>query len=679
MCGIAGIFQPSYPVEIEHLQRMIGAIRHRGPDQAGFYMHFDGACGVGLGSARLSIIDLAGGQQPLCNEDGSLWIVFNGEIFNYVELRPRLESLGHQLATDSDTEIILHLYEQYGAECLHHLNGQFVFAIWDERNHSLFVARDRLGVRPLFYTAQRGALFFASEIKALFCLPGVTAQLDEVTLDQIFTFWSPVAPRTAFGDVYALPPGHWLRFGPGQEVQVERYWQLSFPTGSTSEQRALDESAAALRELLVDATCIRLRADVPVGAYLSGGLDSSTIAALIRHYADCELETFSISFEDTAFDESEFQVAMARHLGTHHHVVRCSHEEIGEVFPEVIWHTEMPLLRTSPAPMYLLSQLVHEHGFKVVLTGEGADEFLGGYDLFKEAKIRRFWARQPDSTLRPALFGRLYADIAALSQNQQAYLRHFFGKGLTRIDEWDYSHAIRWQNSARSKRFFSQGLREAIAAHESSSIEMPSHFGQWNPLARAQYLEITLFLSEYLLSSQGDRVAMAHSVEGRFPFLDYRVVEFCNQLPPHYKLRGLDEKYLLKRAMQELLPAEIVSRVKRPYRAPIQHSFFPNGQALGWVSELLSPAQIAGSGYFEPTAVSNLLNKMERAGTLGETDEMALTGILSTQLLHHQYVKEFRPTSFNYSDGSVKVVARGESALTVSWANEQGVTAIDRH
>jgi asparagine synthase (glutamine-hydrolysing) len=678
MCGIAGMIQPHQPVAIEDLRRMIGAIHHRGPDQAGLYTNFDGGTGVGLGSARLSIIDLAGGQQPLCNEDGSLWIVFNGEIFNYVELRPQLEALGHHLATDSDTEIILHLFEQYGTACLHRLNGQFAFAIWDERNHSLFIARDRLGVRPLYYTTQQGALFFASEIKALFCLSAVTPRLDEVALDQIFTFWAPLAPRTAFRDIHALPPGHWLAFGPNHEVHIECYWQLSFPTEEPSGQLSLEESAAVLRALLVDATRIRLRADVPVGAYLSGGLDSSVIAALVRHYADCQLETFSISFDDDAFDESAFQRTMARHLGTCHHVVRCSHEEIGAVFPEVIRHTEMPLLRTAPAPMFLLSQRAHDYNFKVVLTGEGADELLAGYDLFKEAKIRHFWARQPDSSLRPLLLKRIYGDIAGLTHNQSAYLRQFFGKELTRTNEWDYSHTIRWQNSTRTKRFFSQELRQRVADQHLSSHfsgyvppELPPGFAQWHPLARAQYLESTIFLSEYLLSSQGDKVAMAHSVEGRFPFLDYRVVEFCSQLPPSYKLRGLQEKYLLKHAMRDLLPAEIARRPKRPYRAPIQRCFFPNGKALAWVDELLSPTQIAESGYFEPTAVRNLLHKIERMGILGETDEMALTGILSTQLLHHHYVKdhygkELHLSTFNYIPESVKHVARQQDAPAIS-------------
>jgi asparagine synthase (glutamine-hydrolysing) len=675
MCGIVGILNLTgnraaggvSPVEITHLDRMLHSIRHRGPDQVGIYTFQDEQSCVGLGSARLSIIDLGGGQQPIGNEDGSLWIVFNGEIFNYVELRAELEWLGHTFATDSDTEVILHLYEEYGTECVQQLNGQFVFAIWDERQHALWIVRDRLGVRPLYYMLQEGTLIFASEIKAIFSLPGVRAELDEVTLDQIFTFWSPLPPRTAFKNIHTLPPGHWLTVGARQELQIERYWRLQFPQTQNRRDLSEDDAVDELRYLLIDATQIRLRADVPVGAYLSGGLDSSTIAALIHHYTNRTLETFSIGFADESYDESAFQRAMAKKLKTRHHAIQCTSEEIGNVFPEVVWHTETPLLRTSPAPLYLLSKLVHEHGFKVVLTGEGADEFLAGYNIFKEAKIRRRWAKEPDSLVRPALLRKLYPYIANLAQSNDAYLRQFFGKRLGEIDAPDYSHQIRWANTSRAKRFFSQEMRQTLTDSARSSvdnIEIPTGFADWEPQARAQYLEITIFLSEYLLSSQGDRVAMAHSVEGRFPFLDYRVVEFCNQLPPHFKLRGLTEKYLLKRAMRDLLPEEIWSRPKRPYRAPIQHSFFPNGKPLAWVGDLLSPAELGKSGYFEPLAVANLLKKLDRSGELGETDEMALTGILSTQLVHQQFVAAQSGSYTHHHAVSYgaerKVVSRGQ-------------------
>lgn len=657
MCGITGTLnlRQSHPIREVDLRRMLAMIRHRGPDQFGIYMDDH----VGLGSARLSIIDLDGGQQPISNEDASLWIVFNGEIFNYLELRPELEARGHCFATHTDTEVLLHLYEECGPDCLHQLNGQFAFAIWDTRDRSLFLARDRLGVRPLFYTLAEGALVFGSEIKALLADRRVRRELDPMALDQIFTYWSTLSPRTVFRGIVELPPGHFLKAQAG-EITVRRYWQPRFPVNGAEHAAGRDaeaECAERLRELLIDATRIRLRADVPVGAYLSGGLDSSTIAAIIRQYTGARLETFSIAFNDPAFDESEFQRRMARCLGTEHQVVLATHAEIGRVFPEVVWHTETPLLRTSPAPMYLLSKLVHERGYKVVLTGEGADEFLAGYDIFKEAKVRRFWARRPDSTWRPALLRRLYPDIGGLQRTHRAFLSAFFGERLADVEAADYSHALRWRNTARVKRFFAPELAAAISqqsAEHAPRPEYPPEFLSWHPLARGQYLEISIFLSQYLLSSQGDRVAMAHSVEGRFPFLDYRVVEFCNNLPARLKLRGLTEKHLLKKVARTWLPEEIWQRPKRPYRAPIHRSFFHDGTP-DYVRELLAPEAIRAKGYFHPAAVRRLVEKIEHGQSVGETDDMALAGILSTQLVDQLFLREFKSAPPLWDGADVKV------------------------
>jgi len=295
MCGIVGTLniETNSLIDPDGLRSMLGAVRHRGPDQFGLYVYQDGQSGVGLGSARLSIIDLGGGQQPISNEDETVWIVFNGEIFNYLELREALARDGHRLSTDSDTEVIVHLYEHVGPACVDYLNGQFTFAIWDERTHTLFMARDRLGIRPLYYTLRDGALLFASEVKALLSDPRVSAEIDPVALDQIFTFWSPLSPRTPFQGIQTLPPGHWMLARPKGEIQVERYWEPSFSEDGTAAKNVEDLESAArrLRHLLVDATELRLRADVPVGAYLSGGLDSSTIAALIRRHTSNRLET----------------------------------------------------------------------------------------------------------------------------------------------------------------------------------------------------------------------------------------------------------------------------------------------------------------------------------------------------------------------------------------------------
>jgi asparagine synthase (glutamine-hydrolysing) len=653
MCGIVGIHNLSsdQPIEEGVLRQMLALIRHRGPDQFGIYLDRK----VGLGNARLSIIDLSGGQQPISNEDGSLWIVYNGEVFNYPELRLEMEALGHLFSTNTDTEVILHLYEEYGPHCLERLNGQFAIAIWDAKNRTLFLARDRLGIRPLFYTLSEGRLLFGSEIKALFGSRMLTPEIDPAALDQIFTYWSTLSPRTAFKNVQEVPPGHFLLVRNG-ELHLEAYWQLVFPeadsypteTGLVSSAKAQFKTMAdgyldEYRSLLIDAAQVRLRADVPVGAYLSGGLDSSTIAAIIRNYTPNRLDTFSISFSDEAFDESDFQRRMASYLGTDHHVITARHADIGRVFPDVIWHTETPVLRTSPAPMFLLSRLVRENNFKVVLTGEGADEFLGGYDIFKEALIRRFWARNPQSRIRPLLLQKLYPEIANLP-NSSSYLASFFGAGLSDYESPDYSHQIRWKNTRRTRRFFSDGLLSAIEGQREDgrqTITYPNGFENWHPLSRAQYLESMIFLSQYLLSSQGDRPAMAHSVEGRFPFLDYRVVQFSAKLPPHLKLFGLTEKYLLKKTAQEWLPEEIWQRRKRPYRAPIHRSFF-NDETQEYVLDLLSPETILRAGIFNPARVNQMVSKLQNGGRLGETDDMALAGILSTQLLHYLFIDSFQ-------------------------------------
>ena len=639
MCGIIGVFNLTkpYPIQDLHLRQMLAMIRHRGPDEFGIYIDQD----IGLGNARLSIIDLSGGNQPISNEDGTMWIVFNGEIFNYVELRPQLEARGHRFSTDTDTEVILHLYEDHGPDCLQYLNGQFAISIWDQSKRMLFLARDRIGIRPLFYTLHNGQLIFGSEIKSILAYPKIKADIDFISLNQIFTYWSPLSPRTVFKDIYELPPGHYL-LSNNDQYTIKPYWSLDFtrePVQEKTDGEYLDE----FEDLLVDAAKIRLRADVPVGAYLSGGLDSSTIAAIIQNYTDIHLDTFSIAFSDAEFDESQYQMRMAHYLGTEHQVVFIHHEDIGEIFPHVIWHTEVPILRTAPTPMYSLSKLVQDHQYKVVLTGEGADEFLAGYNIFKEMKIRRFWARQPDSQVRPLLLSRLYPHISNMPTSN-TYLASFFGKELTDTDFLDYSHRIRWRTTSRTKRFFAERVHHEANIKELSSdtgINFPKDYRDWDSLSQAQYLESTIFLPGYLLSSQGDRMGMAHSVEGRFPFLDHRVVEFCNRLPPHLKMFGLNEKYILKKLSRKWLPKEISDRSKQPYRAPIHRSFF-NKATPTYVRELLSERSITSAGIFKPEAVNQLVRKLSEGRQLSETDDMALAGIISSQLVFQQFVLDFK-------------------------------------
>ena len=657
MCGIAGMFERKRTRSVVEadMRQMLAALRHRGPDEFGILLDRE----IGLGNSRLSIIDLSGGSQPIANEDETLWIVFNGEVFNYIELRADLEKLGHRFRTSSDTEVILHMFEEYGPQCLNKLNGQFAIAIWDKNKRRLFLGRDRLGVRPLFYThTPDGALVFASEIKSILSTRRIRAEIDPAIVEQVFTYWSPLSPNTIFHGIKECPPGHFL-IADDQSIQIERYWKNEFPIDTDglnlNGTPRVEEVIEEFRALLIDACRIRLRADVPVGSYLSGGLDSSTIASVVRRHTTNKLVTFSIAFGDQKFDESEFQIEMAAHLGTEHHVVRATHSEIADVFPQVIWHTEVPLMRTAPAPMFMLSKLVRDTGFKVVLTGEGADEFLAGYDIFKEAKVRRFWARQPGSKLRPQLLKSLYPDIG-LAQSSASYLAAFFGEGLMEVDSPVYSHAIRWRNNRRTRRF----LDDRVTANSNNAgvdevaATLPPEFKKWSTLARAQFLEISVFLSQYLLSSQGDRMGMAHSIEGRFPFLDYRMVEFCNRLHPRLKMRGLTEKWLLKEAARPWLPDIIRRRPKRPYRAPIHRSFF-NDKTPAYVREVLSPGSIQEAGLFKSGSVEQLVRKIDGGRAIGETDDMALAGIISTQLLHEQFVKNFPSIPSLSSKDRVKV------------------------
>jgi len=638
MCGIAGLFAFAHatPPEAESLWAMISRLGHRGPD--GATVHRDGP--VGLAHARLAIIDIAGGDQPIFNEDRSVCVVFNGEIFNYVELREELLARGHRFTTRSDTEVLVHLYEERGDRFVEALNGQFAIALWDARRARLVLARDRSGIRPLFHARHAGRLAFASEVKALFALPGLHRELDREALAQACAYWAPLAPRTAFEGVSSLPPGH-LMVVTSSGVETRRYWDWQFPRHAPAVASEA-ESAEALRELLTDAVRLQLRADVPVGAYLSGGLDSAIIAALVREVSPTRLRTFSLTFDDPEFDESVHQREMVDHLGTAHTSVACRAGDIARIFPRTIRHVEATIVRTAPAPLMLLAEHVRSAGYKVVLTGEGADEVFGGYDLFKEARIRRFWARQPSSRWRHRLLERLYPYLAQSPVSGRAFSEAFFREGLEHVDEPWFGHIPRWTTTSRIARFFSPSLRESLGTWDpftAMAAWLPPQVREFNPMGRDQYVEAQTLMAGYLLSSQGDRVAMAHSVEGRVPFLDPRVVDFANALPASLKLRGLNEKYLLRKAMAGRLPPGVARRVKQPYRAPDSASFFAQGKAPAYVEELLSPGALESAGFFDPLLVARLVAKCRAGRAIGFADNMAFVAILSTMLLHEQLVR----------------------------------------
>jgi len=644
MCGIAGIYaRPGRSASPELLLTMAGELHHRGPDGVGLYLD----ARFGMSNTRLAIVDLAGGDQPLSNESGRYWVMQNGEIYNYVELQQELRSLGHRFATSSDTEVIAHAFDEWGVDCLSHLNGDFAFAVWDRWEHELFLARDRFGVRPLFLAELGGDLVFASEAKALFRHPSSRRELDPLGLVETFTTWSVIPDRSAFVGVRELAPAHYLRWGPDGLIEERRWWDLQFPREGERRSESEAELLAELTELLTDATRIRLRADVPVAAYLSGGLDSSATAALARSLYPETLNSFGIGFRDPLFDESEYQDRFVADLGTSLTRVVVDSPDIAELLPRAVELSEKPTLRTALAPLLRLSGAVRDAGLKVVITGEGADELFGGYDIYRENKVRRFWARVPDSQLRPLLFTRLNEFLGKDLERSAAFLAGFYRRGLEETSDPLYSHRLRFANTARCLRLFEQGVRDG-ASREGDPLErlrqrLPEGFEELTPLGKAQYLEVATFLEGYLLHSQGDRMLMGHSVEGRFPFLDYRVAEFAAALPDRMKVRWLEEKYLLRKAAEPLLPSEIAARRKRPYRAPIA-SAFVGPRAPEYVRELLSPAQLREAGIFAPDAVQRLVQKCESAapGGVGETDEMGLVGTISTMLLHDLLVR--RPT-----------------------------------
>jgi asparagine synthase (glutamine-hydrolysing) len=522
-------------------------------------------------------------------------------------------------------------------------NGQWAFALWDARRRRLLLSRDRLGVRPLFHARTSCGLVFGSEIKALLAHPDVPRELDLYGLDDVFTVWSTLAPRTVFRGVEELPPGHSMVVEADGRARLIRHWELDYPEAALAS-RDPDEAADELRALLVDAVRLRLRADVPVGAYLSGGLDSTVVTALVARLAPGRLRTFSLSFDDPEFDESRYQREVVQAVGSRHETVRCGGPDIARVFPDVIRHVETPIVRTAPAPLYLLAGLVRQRGYKVVLTGEGADEMLGGYDIFKEAKLRRFWAAAPGSRWRPLLLRRLYPWLPNLQRQPEAYRRAFFHVTPEDLASPFFSHLPRWALTASIKRLLAPAVRAELAARDVYAElreRLPARWDAWPPFCQAQYLETTGLLPGYILSSQGDRVAMAHGVELRSPFLDHRVVAFAAALPPTLKMRVLDEKHVLKRAAAGLIPPLIRARTKQPYRAPEGTSFF--GETVpDYVEALLAPDRVARDGIFDATAIARLTVKFRERRAIGIKDGMALVGVLSTQLLIHHFVERPR-------------------------------------
>lgn len=642
MCGISGFYNynSSLDNKTNTLRHMLTRIKHRGPDESGVYVSDK----IALGSVRLSIIDLTSGTMPLSNSNDTLWIVFNGEIFNYIELREELISKNYKFKTHSDTEVIIHLYEEYGPDFVNKLNGQFAIAIWNKIKQELFLARDRVGIRPLFYTEINDSFVFASEIKAFLEFPGFTAKISEKVLSEYFTFWTPLSNATIFKNVFELPPGTYITVNTNAKTQ-KKYWELPIKKPHEYKFNNAKEASEEFETIFTDAVKIRLRADVQVAAYLSGGLDSSITTSFIKKINADNLRTFSIGFTEKDFDESSYQSIAQDFFKTNHSSITCSSKDISSHFKNVVWHTEAPLLRTAPTPMSLLAKSVRDHNIKVVITGEGADELFGGYNIFKETKIKHFWAKDPQSKYRPLLLKKLYPYIPQIKRANSNILKVFFGYKLNETKSPIYSHLLRWNNTSRINNYLSNDFKKTINNYNPiSKIEeqLSDKLKDYDYLTKAQWIELNYFMSKYLLSSQGDRMAMANSIEGRYPFLDHRVIEFCMSLNPDLKLNGLNEKYLLKHIMKGKLPESILNRPKQAYRAPIRSSFFSEDIPV-YLKQMLSDNTIKHFGIFNSKYVNQLVKKMTINKQVSEIDNMAITAILSTQILYDLFVNQSIP------------------------------------
>lgn len=655
MSGIAGVYLgEAGRVRPEQLLALAGELRHRGPEGVGLYL--DGRFGM----ACTSPDDVAGpGAQPYADESGRYWVAHDGEIYNAPEVRAELRQRGRRLATDAAAELLIHAYAEWGPAALERLNGQFALALWDHAAGELFLARDRFGTCPLFLAEAAGTLVFASEAKALLRERSALRELDALGVLEAFTLWATAPDRSAFAGIRELPAGSWLRLDAAGRRSERCWWELPLveevaaSTGPAGVAATRPEAALAeeLTALLEDAVRIRLRGELPVGTYLSGGLDSSAVTALAGKVAGRPLPAFAIGFTDRGFDETGEQDLAARALGVELSRITLSAPEIAESLPGVVALLEKPTLRTAPAPLLRLAALARSAGCRAVLTGEGADELFAGYDIFKLDQVRRFWARHPDSPLRPQLLYRIFGFLPHDLRRTGSLLPSVFRSGLTETADPLYSHRPRYEKGVRLRGYFTAEFLERAAREGEPTARLearlPAGFERLSPLKRAQYIEISTFLTGYLLHAQSDRVLQGHAVQGRLPFLDHRVAEFAARLPDTLLLRGLREKYLLRRSLKGLLPPEIVRREKRPYRAPIA-AVLAGPEAPAYVAELLEPARLAAAGIFEPRIVARLLAKCRRnAATLvSESDEMALVGITSTMLLHEQFIARPAPARY---------------------------------
>lgn len=593
MCGIAGILDltGNRPPDRVILERMVASLRHRGPD--GFSVHLQGP--VGLGAQRLSLSDPLGGAQPMQSEDGAVLLVCNGEVFRPEVWRDQLSARGHVFRTRCDVEILLHRYAEYGLGLIDDLDAQFALALYDAPRQRLLLMRDPFGISPLFYANVGGQLLFASEIKALLEHPELTRAADLVGLDCALTFPGLVSPRTAFCDVRSLPPGHRLIVEEGR-VRVEAYWDMDYPRADAEPmtRTPAEEYPQALLELLRGAVAARLVADAPVGVYLSGGLDSALIAALARETLgpSMPLRTFSVVFPERRISEASHQRQLVEALGTEHTELSLDTAEIAARLPDVVAHAECPLKETYNACALALAEAARATGVKAILAGQGADELFAGYPGYRFDRAGR--RRGGGSPLEVALEEELCLEL--WGQRDLFYERRYA--------------AFRQERAA----LFSPGVQAELARADClrPGLVRTDRLAGRDPLHQRSYLDLKLRLGDHLLGDHGDRMCFARGVEGRYPFLARDVAELAQGMPPDVKLRGLEEKWVVKQAAQKLVPSEVVAREKFGFRAPASPALL--GLELDWVEDLLDPDRIARQGYFDPHTVGSLRAAYSRPG-----------------------------------------------------------------
>ena len=606
MCGIVGFVRnDGKAVDEALLTRMCDAIRHRGPDDDGYYVNGP----VGLAMRRLAIIDIKTGQQPIHNQDRSSWIVFNGEIYNYLELRAKLEKLGHKFYTNSDTEAIVHAYDQYGVDCPKHLRGMFAFAIWNERTQELFLARDRVGKKPLLYALVNGQLIFGSEFTALLLHPDVSREIEPEALDYYLSFMCIPAPLTAYRAIRKLEPGHWLRWRKG-EIETERYWQPDFTKKlDISEEEAGERTV----EILRDAVKVRLMSEVALGAFLSGGIDSSAVVALMSQESSERVKTFSIGFDEQDFSELHHARRIAEHVGADHHEFIVRPDAV-EVLPLLVEHYGEPYADSSAVPTYYVAKETRKH-VTVALNGDGGDESFAGYDRYLAMRLTEKYRRVP-SLLRESLIKETVNLIPASPTKRSSVnraKRMLAAVSRPKIDR--YTHWVSVFNDEMKQPLYSDLFREQTIAANATGL-----VAEWFKRANGIGILDAMLLTDQMtylpndLLVKVDIATMAVSLEARAPFLDHHVIEFAASLPQKFKLRGLTSKYLLKKVLRKLLPSENLNRRKMGFGVPIGHWF--RGKMQPFLREVVLSEKALGRGLFKPEAVKQLVELHAR----GERD-----------------------------------------------------------